>query len=208
MSSHLFFAIIGWVGAFLGLPGTVVQYRRVLKDGIEGISIATWLMFAFMCIYWISYGVAISSWVVIMGSLIVFPFQLLVISHLSPMKHLKVVFATGAFIFVSAWIPAMTWGWSAGVYGTGFAMVMNRMPQLIELIRVKHVKGVSATSWAIGSFGSLLWTIYYTSERLWAAFFATIVSGIANVCIMSLTIWRHHQVKVEESSSADELLTN
>ncbi len=202
MSSHLLFSIIGWIAAFLGLPGTIVQYRRILKDGVEGISVATWMLFAFMCVYWIAYGVAVSSWVVIMGSLIVFPFQLLVISHLSPMKHLKIVFGSAVFIIICAWLPAMIWGWNAGVYGTGFAMVMNRMPQLIELIRVKHVFGVSASSWAIGSLGSFLWIIYYISERMWAAFFATLVSGIVNVLIMILTIWRHHQVKVEESTNS------
>ena len=202
MSTHLLFSIIGWLAAFLGLPGTIVQYRRILKDGVEGISVATWMLFAFMCVYWIAYGVAVSSWVVIMGSLIVFPFQLLVISHLSPMKHLKIVFGSAVFIIICAWLPAMIWGWNAGVYGTGFAMVMNRMPQLIELIRVKHVFGVSASSWAIGSLGSFLWIIYYISERMWAAFFATLVSGIVNVLIMILTIWRHHQVKVEESTNS------
>jgi uncharacterized protein with PQ loop repeat len=202
VSSHLLFSIIGWIAAFLGLPGTIVQYRRILKDGVEGISVATWMLFAFMCVYWIAYGVAVSSWVVIMGSLIVFPFQLLVISHLSPMKHLKIVFGSAVFIIICAWLPAMIWGWNAGVYGTGFAMVMNRMPQLIELIRVKHVFGVSASSWAIGSLGSFLWIIYYISERMWAAFFATLVSGIVNVLIMILTIWRHHQVKVEESTNS------
>ena len=202
MSSHLLFSIIGWIAAFLGLPGTIVQYRRILKDGVEGISVATWMLFAFMCVYWIAYGVAVSSWVVIMGSLIVFPFQLLVISHLSPMKHLKIVFGSAVFIIICAWLPAMIWGWNAGVFGTGFAMVMNRMPQLIELIRVKHVFGVSASSWAIGSLGSFLWIIYYISERMWAAFFATLVSGIVNVLIMILTIWRHHQVKVEESTNS------
>ena len=202
MSSHLLFSIIGWTAAFLGLPGTIVQYRRILKDGVEGISVATWMLFAFMCVYWIAYGVAVSSWVVIMGSLIVFPFQLLVISHLSPMKHLKIVFGSAVFILLCAWLPAMIWGWNAGVYGTGFAMVMNRMPQLFELIRVKHVFGVSASSWAIGSLGSFLWIIYYISERMWAAFFATLVSGIVNVLIMILTIWRHHQVKVEETKNS------
>jgi len=208
VSSHLLFSIIGWVAVFLGLPGTIVQYRRILKDGVEGISVATWLLFALMCVYWISYGIAISSWIVIMGSLICFPFQLLVISHLSPMKHLKVVFSSTAFILVCAWLPAMIWGWNAGVYGTGFAMVMNRMPQLIELIRVKHVSGVSASSWAIGSIGSLLWVIYYVREDLWAAFFATLFAGIANVLIMTLTIWRHHQVKVEETNATSQLQPN
>ena len=102
----------------------------------------------------------------------------------------------------------MIWGWNAGVYGTGFAMVMNRMPQLIELIRVKHVSGVSASSWAIGSIGSLLWVIYYVRENMWAAFFATLFAGIANVLIMTLTIWRHHQVKVEETNATSQLQPN
>jgi uncharacterized protein with PQ loop repeat len=124
------------------------------------------------------------------------------------MKHLKVVFGSTAFIFVCAWLPAMIWGWNAGVYGTGFAMVMNRMPQLIELIRVKHVSGVSASSWAIGSIGSLLWVIYYIKEDMWAAFFATLFAGIVNVLIMTLTIWRHHQVKVEETNSTTQLQPN
>ena len=81
-------------------------------------------------------------------------------------------------------------GWSAGVYGTGFSMVINRVPQLIELIRVKNAQGVSASSWVIGSLGSLLWVIYYTSEQMWAPFFATAVAGILNVFIVALTLLR------------------
>ena len=208
MSLDIFFSIIAWVAVFLGVPGTIVQYRRVLKDGVEGISLATWLMFVYMGIYWITYGVIVRSLVVMMGSLVIFPIQLLVISHLSPLKHLKVLLGSGAFIFVCTWVPAMIWGWSAGIFGAGFAMVMNRLPQLVEVIRVQHVFGVSASSYAIGSFGSLLWIIHFLRERMWAAFFATVCAGTINILIMGFTILRHHQVATEEASNSNQDLLN
>lgn len=199
MRAHSFVIASGWAGAILGLPGTVIQYRRVLKDGVEGISLATWLMFAYMCIYWIIYGWVVHSLVMSIGSLIVFPIQLLVISHLSPLSNLKIVLSSGVFIFLCSWLPAMIWGWSAGLYGTGIAMVANRLPQLNVLIREKHVFGVSAWFWAVLSLGSLMWVVYYFNEKMIAPLVATGVTGIANLLIMSLTIWRHHQVEVEDA---------
>lgn len=77
--------------------------------------------------------------------------------------------------------------------GVGFAMVANRLPQLIEPVRHRGVTGVSAGAWSISTCGSLLWITYEAGLRFRAAALVTCSSGAANVAIAALAGWRHHQ---------------
>ena len=67
---------IGWVALLLGVGSTVAQFDRVRRIGIDGVSIATWTLFFLMSIFWVCYGVAEHSVVVVLGSAILMPFQL------------------------------------------------------------------------------------------------------------------------------------
>jgi hypothetical protein len=88
-------------------------------------------------------------------------------------------------------MPTVLLGWSGGVYGTGVAMTINRMPQLIELVRNPGASGVAAGTWYLAVFGSLCWVLYYGGAHLWAPLIATGVAGFASLAIALLATWRH-----------------
>jgi uncharacterized protein with PQ loop repeat len=196
MSFHTILFWCGWVAVLLGLIGTLAQFSRATKLGIEGISLATWVLFCFMGCFWMTYGaVSAHSWTVILGSLVVFPFQVAIVFRLKPWRHWAVSAQSLAFFVACCVTPTLLWGWAGGVYGTGIAMTVNRTPQILELIKTTDASGVSVGSWVMGVLGSGLWILYYVGQRLWAPLVATMVAGIANLVIALLASWRHAQAR-------------
>ncbi len=193
MSFHALAPVLGWVAVGVGLVGTAAQFRRLHRRGLDGVSVATWVLFVLMGGFWITYGAVDRSWTIVMGSLIVLPLQLGIVLRLRPWRHGRTVVTTTTFFLVSCVLPTVLWGWPGGVYGTGVAMMVNRGPQLLELVREVHAAGVSVGSWALGSVGSVLWVAYYSGAHLWAALAATAVAGLANVTITLLAWWRHRE---------------
>ncbi len=197
MNYHSLALDFGWAAVVFGLSGAVAQFQRARRLGVEGISSATWVLFVLNGGFWITYGVAARSWQVIMGSLIVLPFQLAIVVRLQPWRQMAVVARSLAFFVAACVLPTMLWGWVGGVYGTGVAMVANRGPQLIELVREPDASGVSVMSWLLGVAGTMLWVAYYQDVRLWAALVATTFAGLANLAIALLVAWRHRQSRQE-----------
>lgn len=193
MNFHTVAPVLGWVAVGVGLVGTTAQFHRLHRRGLDGVSVATWVLFVLMGGFWITYGAVAHSWTIIMGSLIVLPLQLGIVARLRPWRHGATVARSSAFFALSCVVPTLLWGWPGGVYGTGVAMVVNRGPQLIELVREVHAAGVSVGSWVLGSAGSVLWVAYYLGAHLWAALVATTLSGMGNVTIAFLAWWRHRQ---------------
>ncbi len=180
------------MAVFLGVVGTYAQFVRANRRGVEGISFATWALFVFMGCFWITYGaVSAHSYQVILGSLLVLPFQLAIVFRLKPWTERKVLARSFLFFAACCVLPTLMWGWAGGVYGTGVAMTANRGPQLLELIRHEDASGVSVSSWMLGASGSALWILYYSGVHLWAALIATAFAGIANLTIGLLAYWRH-----------------
>ena len=185
----------GWAAVLLGFWGVLVQFQRARRLGVEGISTATWVLFLFMGFFWITYGVAARSWEVITGSVIVMPLQLAIVFRLQPWKSPQVVMRSFAFFVAACVMPTLLWGWVGGVYGTGVAMVANRVPQIVELIREEDASGVSVMSWLLGVVGTMLWVAYYQDVGLGAALISTAFAGLANLTIALLASWRHLQAR-------------
>jgi uncharacterized protein with PQ loop repeat len=193
---HSLLSSAGWAAVFLGLVGTIAQYARAKRLGVEGVSLATWVLFVFMGCFWITYGaVSAHSWQVILGSLIILPIQLAIVFRLKPWRRWNVTVRCFAFFVVCCVIPTLLWGWAGGVLGTGIAMTANRGPQIVELVRHEDASGVSVSSWVLGVGGSVLWVGYYSGAHLWAALVSTLVAGIANLSIALLASWRHGQAR-------------
>ncbi len=195
MSFHSFTVSMGWLAVSSGLVGTFAQFRRVRTLGVEGVSLATWVLFAYMCCFWIAYGFAARSAEVTLGSILILPMQLGILARLKPWLHWAVPLRALGYFILCCVMPTILWGWAGGVYGTGVAMTINRAPQLIELIRQRDASGVSAVSWFVGVFGCTLWITYYVGAHLWAALTATAFAGVANLAIALLATWRHAQAR-------------
>src|SRR5271155_774936 len=152
---------LGWFAVALGVVSTIAQYRRATALGIEGISLATWFTFMLLGSFWIMYGASVHSWIIVMGSLIVLPWQLAVVVRLKPWRRWHIPLRCVGFFACCCILPTLLGGWSVGVLGAGVAMIVNRGPQLIELVRHRGASGVSASAWTISVVGSSLWIVYY-----------------------------------------------
>ena len=185
----------------IGIVSTIIQFARILRDGVEGVSLATWSLFVFTGGFWVSYGVLSShSLEVVLGSLLVWPFQMYIVSRLSPLREWSTVAKSALFSFALMFAPIFLWGWTAGVYGTGVGMTLMRGPQFIELIKVRRAEGVSALSWYTSAACSGFWVIYYAGDHLWAALLATAAAGVASGAIGVLATIRHLQARRDERS--------
>jgi uncharacterized protein with PQ loop repeat len=193
MSYHHLAVTFGWAAVALTVGGTAVQFRRVSRLSIEGVSLATWTLFVFMGVFWTTYGIDQRSAIIILGSVFSLPFQAAIVLRLKPWRRWPVVARALVFSLVFCAMPTVLWGWSGGVYGVGIAMVVNRAPQLIELIRYPDATGVSVAMWFLGFVGALCWVLYYQNERLWAALASTAAAGAASLAIALLATWRHRQ---------------
>jgi len=194
MSFRVLADSLGWIAIVLGLWGTYVQYRRVIRQGVEGVSLATWTLFAFMGCFWIAYGFVVHSIVIISGSVVIWPFQVGIVYRLKPWRAWGTIARSFAYAAICCAMTTILWGWQAGVYGTGVAMAINRGPQIVKLIRHADGTGVSVATWALGATGALCWVIYYESHGLWAPLVATAFAGTASLTIAVLALWRHRQV--------------
>jgi uncharacterized protein with PQ loop repeat len=194
VSTHAIYLIAGWLAVVLGIVGTIAQYVRINRLGVEGVSLATWTLFILLGSFWITYGaVSAHSWQVLLGSLLILPLQVSIVMRLKPWRRWRVTSRSFAFFVVSCVLPTLVFGWQGGVYGTGVAMVALRVPQIIELVRQEDASGVSVSSWMLGVCGAALWIAYYVGARLWAPLISTFCSGIASLVIAALASWRHTQ---------------
>lgn len=193
MDYHALALSCGWVAVGTTFGGTSVQFARARRRGVEGVSLATWTLFVLMGLFWIAYGVTRGSATIVLGSLLVLPLQVALVVRLRPWRAWPVVARAVGFAVGFCVLPTLVWGWPGGVYGTGIAMVLNRTPQIVALVRHGDAAGVSVAMWSLGVAGAVLWVIYYQSAHLWAAMIATSLAGVASLSIALLARWRHHQ---------------
>jgi uncharacterized protein with PQ loop repeat len=193
-------ALAGYAAVAIGIASTVLQWQRLRRDGIDGISLATWVMFFGTGVFWVSYGlVSAHSLIVILGSGTVLPFQAYIIARLSPWRAWRTVLWSTGFVVLFSFAPIVVGGWSVGVYGTGLSMALMRVPQIVELARQRHADGVSAPAWYAGVLCSLLWLGYYAGVHNWAPFWSTGSAGLASLVVAVLTSVRHRQALADRA---------
>ncbi len=185
--------LIGLTGVALSFAATWCQFQRARRVSVDGVSLTTWYQFVLLGIFWIAYGIAVHSRIVILGSAVCAPLQIAIVARLEPFRHLATVARASAFIVCCCVLPTILFGWAAGAIGTGVAMAANRLPQIIELLRHPGDLGVSVSSWTVGAVCSVVWMGYYVSHDLTSALIATMAGFVGNVMIATLATWRHHQ---------------
>jgi uncharacterized protein with PQ loop repeat len=195
VSFHSTTVLLGWAAVLASFFGVYAQFHRAGTVGVEGVSLATWVLFVYMGCFWITYGLFAHSPEVSLGSVVAMPLQLAILFRLKPWKHPRVAGRALVFFSLCCLLPGVMWGWAGALFGIGVAMTINRGPQLIELIRHEDASGVSVGSWALGVLGCSLWITYYVGAHLWAALTATAFAGLANLSIAVMASSRHRQMR-------------
>jgi uncharacterized protein with PQ loop repeat len=187
-------ATLGWLAVAVGALSFFGQFRRLVRMGLDGISLSTWLLFSLNGVLWIFYGAFYAhSTEVVVGSLVCLPFQFAVVIRLSPWRHYQATLGALGVFFGCCIMPGIFGGWQACAYGAGVAMVLLRLPQLIELTRSGNADGVSSISWFVVAASTGLWVLYFGALHSWAPMAAYASSGLLSVVVGILAVWRHHQ---------------
>jgi uncharacterized protein with PQ loop repeat len=192
---------VGWIAVVLTVWGTGAQLLRVLRRGIEGVSLSTWALFTYMGIFWTCYGFDQHSLIIVLGSGVTLPFQAGVVFYLRPWQSPAVMSRATLYSVLVCFAPMIFFGWSAGVYGAGVTMVITRGPQLVELIRNPDATGVSVPMWTLSTVALFCWAVYYESAHLWAAFSSVACAGVASEAIALLALRRHRQRQARLSAT-------
>jgi uncharacterized protein with PQ loop repeat len=184
---------VGWLAVVLTVWGSLAQFRHIVGRGATGVSLSTWTIFSYLSCFWVSYGVEQRSAVIVLGSALVFPFQVGVVWHLKPWRSWDVFAYATLFSVLVCLVATLAWGWSAGVFGAGVAMVLTRGPQIVGLVRHPDASGVSVSMWVLSGCALGCWMIYYQNSDRWAAFASVSCAALASVVIIVLASWRHRR---------------
>ncbi len=187
--------VLGWTGALTGGFMTAIQYVRARRVGIEGISPLTWSLFLMMGIFWLAYGVQQRSACMIAGTVLVAPVQAAILVAIGWKDIWRSALGSLGIVVFSILLPTALWGWNAGAGAIGVVMVVTRFPQLIDLIRLPSVEGVSVMSWLLSSVNLGMWLYYYVDKGDTGAALSMVVTIVMNLLITGMAARRHHHTQ-------------
>jgi uncharacterized protein with PQ loop repeat len=198
--------LVGWGGAVVGTLTILAQAVRIRRVGVDGVNATTWSLFLCMSSFWFAYGLAIGSVEILVASVAGLPFFAWLLAMLEPRDRWLGLVRAAAAVGVVTWLPSALLGWNAGLLGIGVLVVATRMPQLVELVRVRHARGVSAGSWLLGSLSVVLWLGYYLGTARAAAAATMSAALVTNLTIVALAVVRHRGALADEASLPAELV--
>jgi uncharacterized protein with PQ loop repeat len=184
-------SLVGWGGAAVGTLTTLTQAVRVRRVGADGVSATTWSFFTLLSGFWLAYGVAVRSNEIVVAAAVGAPVLVGMLAQLDPAARRRGLARAALAVGLVAWLPAGLLGWNAGLLGVGGLIVATRLPQLVQLVRARHARGVSTWSWALGSASLCLWLAYYVATSRADAAATMAMALCANLAIVALALARH-----------------
>ena len=88
---------------------------------MDGVPLATWVLFALLACFWIVYGITVGSWEIIAGSLFALPPQLLILYRLRLWDRRHVGVRSLVLVSLCCAGPVLWWGRPGAVIGVGSA---------------------------------------------------------------------------------------
>ncbi len=174
---------------------TVVQYRRTKRVGVDGISPLTESMFLMLGIFFMAYGLSLHSAPLFLGTMFSAPFQLAILLAIGWSKTWRTMLGALAIVIFAIFLPAALWGWNVGAGSIGIVMMFTRLPQIVDLIRMPSVEGVSVVSWLLSSVNLGLWLYYYGYHHDTGAAISMVVTIASNLLIVVIAALRHRHTK-------------
>jgi uncharacterized protein with PQ loop repeat len=200
-------SLLGWGGGVIGTLTVTAQATRVRRVGADGVNATTWSLFSLMSAFWLAYGVATGSIEIVAASLAGVPFLVWLLWMLDRAERWQGLGRAAVAVAVTTWLPAALLGWNAGLLGIGVLVVATRMPQLTQLVRAHHARGVSTGSWLLGATSVALWLSYYVATSRTAAAITMGAALVTNVSIVALAIARHRGSRLAPSARTPALAT-
>jgi len=172
-----------------------IQYRRAKRVGVDGISPLTESMFLMVGIFWMAYGLTLHSAPLFFATMFSAPFQMAILLTIGWRKTWRSVLGALAIVIFAIVLPTALWGWNVGAVSIGIVMTFTRLPQIVDLIQMPSVEGVSVGSWLLSSVNLGLWLYYYVDQHHTGAAISMVVTISSNLLIVVIAALRHRHTK-------------
>ncbi len=179
------------VAAAVAMLWWLPQCVRILSNGSDGVSAATWASYAASGSVWVVWAVSSAQWGIVFINTIEAIGVLSVVAMLRAWRQLVIL---GAFI-ASAFAVAATVSPTAVAIAGLFVTTGCRVPQIVDAIRKPIISGISWRSWTVSAVGNGAWAVWASIEGVWWFFTTTIAAVTMSVAVALVVSLRQRAAK-------------
>jgi uncharacterized protein with PQ loop repeat len=155
----------GIVAPTLTIFQCLAQANRIRTTGARGVSLATWILSAFVSQIWFCYGIIFHVTAEVVANIPAISVSL-VVAFLAARSQGKVARSVMGYLTVTLITVLATYAgsfhelrWVLATVAVGSSIIIY-LPQLALVIRPKDLSGVSIISWSLATLTSLGWFVY------------------------------------------------
>jgi uncharacterized protein with PQ loop repeat len=155
----------GIVAPTLTILQCLAQANRIRTTGAKGVSLATWILSAFVSEIWFCYGFVFHVTAEIVANIPAITVSL-VVAFLAAQSQDKMARSVMGYLAVTVVTILATFAgtfhdlrWVLATVAVGSSIIIY-LPQLALVIRPKDLSGVSILSWCLATLTSLGWLVY------------------------------------------------
>lgn len=155
----------GIVAPTLTILQCLAQANRIRTTGAKGVSLATWILSAFVSQIWFCYGIIFHVTAEIVANIPAITVSL-VVAFLAAQSQEKMTRSVLAYLAVTIITILATLAgsfhdlrWVLATVAVGSSIIIY-LPQLALVLRPKDLSGVSIISWCLACLTSLAWLVY------------------------------------------------
>jgi uncharacterized protein with PQ loop repeat len=155
----------GIVAPTLTILQCLAQANRIRTTGAKGVSLATWILSAFVSQIWFCYGIIFHVTAEIVANIPAITVSL-VVAFLAAQSQEKMARSVTGYLTVTLITILATFAgsfhdlrWVLATVAVGSSIIIY-LPQLALVLRPKDLSGVSILSWCLACLTSLGWLVY------------------------------------------------
>jgi uncharacterized protein with PQ loop repeat len=155
----------GIVAPTLTILQCLAQGNRIRTTGAKGVSLATWILSAFVSQIWFCYGLIFHVTAEVVANIPAITVSL-VVAFLAARSQEKMARSVLGYLAVTVITVLATFAgsfhdlrWVLATVAIGSSIIIY-LPQLALVIRPKDLSGVSIISWCLACLTSLGWLVY------------------------------------------------
>lgn len=155
----------GIVAPTLTILQCLAQANRIRTTGAKGVSLATWILSAFVSQIWFCYGIIFHVTAEVVANVPAITVSL-VVAFLAAQSQEKMARSVVSYLGVTVITVLATYAgsfhdlrWVLATVAVGSSIIIY-LPQLALVIRPKDLSGVSIISWCLACLTSLGWLVY------------------------------------------------